>query len=117
MKVPVTELRALVQRALQSAGYLVQAAKNGAEAVALAAEHHPQVVILDIQMPVMDGFTTVKELRKQGYKTPINALTANALQGDRERCLNEGFNEHISKPINRQALIEVIFHYCYKDKF
>lgn len=106
----------LISQILKKAGAQVELVENGKIALEKAQNKHFDIFLIDIQMPVMDGYTTVIELRKKGYKTPMIALTANALQGDRERCLDEGFNEHITKPINRQALIEIIFHYCCKDK-
>lgn len=106
----------LITQILKKAGAHVELAENGKLALEKAQNHHFDIFLIDIQMPVMDGYATVMELCKKGYKNPIIALTANALQADRDRCLDEGFNEHISKPINRQALIEVIFHYCCEDK-
>jgi len=66
------------------------------------------VVLMDIQMPVMDGYTATEELRQRGFDLPIIALTANALSEDRRRCLKSGFTDFASKPVDRQQLMELV---------
>lgn len=103
-----TDNQILVQQILNSAGAMVTIANNGKEAVEKARQTHYDVVIMDLQMPIMDGFEATKELRRHGYKGKIVALTAHALSSDRERCLASGFDEHFSKPINKNAFIECL---------
>ena len=61
-------------------------------------------------MPVMDGYEAVAELRKTGYTKPIVALTAHAMREERLLCLSKGFSEHIAKPVDRQEMVQKIFH-------
>ena len=93
---------------LQSAGFVVVVAGNGAiavEKVRLSAEPYA-VVLMDMQMPVMDGLTATREIRKlaQCAELPIVAMTANAMAGDRDRCLEAGMNDHVTKPIDPDQL-------------
>src|SRR5712691_9562735 len=98
--------RELVKTVLEKGGYQVFEAGNGAEAVRSAKELRPDLIILDLHMPDLDGFGVVEELRRdQGFAaTPIVALTASAMQGDRERAMAAGFTGYITKPIRLGAL-------------
>lgn len=86
-------------------------ASNGQEAVQAALNSHFDLVLMDVQMPVMDGFEAVKQLRDQNYTQPVIALTAHAMRGDRERCIEKGFDDYIQKPINRQTLEACLTRY------
>ena len=102
----------LVGRFLQMAGAQVDMAENGEIALEKMRHGKYDVVLMDLQMPLKDGYETTAELRKEGFKTPIIALTAHALKEERTRCLVSGFDEHISKPIDRNVLIKNIAQLC-----
>ncbi|WP_374028155.1 PAS domain S-box protein [Bdellovibrio bacteriovorus] len=86
----------------------IETAENGAEAVRKALDRSYSVILMDIQMPEMDGFQALKKLRTQGYRGPIVALTAHAMKGDREKCLAAGFDGYLQKPLDRVELKRVL---------
>lgn len=91
---------------LQDAGIQVEVASNGAEAVGMVTRGQFDGVLMDCQMPVMDGFEATRQIRADGRfgELPILAMTANAMSGDRELCLEAGMNDHIGKPIDVNQL-------------
>lgn len=91
---------------LEHVGIEVHCAANGVEAVEAVAQHQFDAVLMDVQMPVMDGYTATRVIRQRlnGQPLPILAMTANALSGDREKCLAAGMDDHIAKPIEPDAL-------------
>jgi signal transduction histidine kinase/DNA-binding response OmpR family regulator len=95
---------------LEHAGYSVTIAENGEEAVALASESRFDLILMDVQMPVLGGFDAVREIRRReivnGVHTPIIALTAHAMTGDRELCMEAGMDDYLSKPLRRAVLLE-----------
>ncbi len=100
----------LFQRFLTKAGADVSMAVNGEEAVArlqsdLESDLLPDIVIMDMQMPIMDGYEATKELRRKQLTLPIIALTAHAMAEDRARCLEAGCDDYLSKPVDRSTLI------------
>jgi len=100
--------RRLIARLLASLGLEVLTARNGVEAVALFEQHQPALILMDIQMPEMDGIEAFKILRQKGCNTPIIALTANAMSHEIAHYLSLGFNGHLSKPIERNIFIPTI---------
>lgn len=98
----------LISRILQGAGAEVFSARNGKEAVEAALSQDFDLVLMDIQMPEMDGFGALKALQKAGYQIPVLALTAHAMKVDREQSLRAGFLEHLVKPIDRKLLLDSI---------
>ncbi|PZO38324.1 MAG: hypothetical protein DCF19_16735 [Pseudanabaena frigida] len=96
---------------LQAKGYRVILAKNGQEAVDLVQSAHPDLVLMDIQMPEMDGLEAIQYIRNNRFTTPIIALTALAMTGDRERCIEAGANDYLSKPIKLKQLASVIHQF------
>jgi CheY-like chemotaxis protein len=95
---------------LESYGYEVVVAHDGVEAMQKAEAVHPEVILMDIQMPVMDGLEAIRRLRADPRftSTPIIALTALAMPGDRERCIEAGANEYMSKPVSLRELRKTI---------
>jgi two-component system cell cycle response regulator DivK len=102
--------RELIRVILESSGHQVIEASNGREAVDLALEHEPDLLLLDLQMPELDGFNVLSEVRKDNRFTsrPIVALTAYAMQGDREKALAAGFTSYVTKPVNLAALRSLV---------
>jgi CheY-like chemotaxis protein len=98
--------RELIRTVLEDCGYAISEAGDGIEALRRARETEPDLIILDIHMPGVDGYGVVSELRREERfaNTPIMALTASAMQGDRERALASGFDSYVSKPIALSAL-------------
>ncbi len=95
---------------LEAAGYQVLIAKNGLEAIAITQTHHPDLILMDIQMPSMDGIEATKQIRLEPtlVNVPIIALTALAMTGDREKCLEAGANEYLTKPVRLKVLSQKI---------
>jgi PAS domain S-box-containing protein len=98
----------LVKRFLTLEGASVDIANNGLEGVEKALHGKHDVVLMDIQMPELDGYGAISQLRQSGYRTPIIALTAHGMTEERQRCLDIGSNDHLTKPVNRVALIKRI---------
>ncbi|MGH8442206.1 MAG: ATP-binding protein [Nevskiaceae bacterium] len=92
---------------LQGAGVLVDVAANGQEALAAVQARPYDAVLMDVQMPVMDGLQTTRAIRKLGTcdRLPIIAMTASVMAGDRDRCLESGMSDHVSKPISIEQLM------------
>ncbi|PNU21388.1 hypothetical protein C2E25_02195 [Geothermobacter hydrogeniphilus] len=97
----------LVKMMLEAFGCLVDVAQNGRDALTMTEAIDYQLVFMDCQMPLMDGYETTRRLRAEGYRQPIIALTAKALQGDAEQCLEAGMDDYLSKPFKQQQLIDI----------
>lgn len=100
--------RILLERMLSLAGAFVDLAPSGPEALRMAAERVYDAVLMDIQMPEMDGIRTTESLRQDGYTKPVIALTAHAMPADRERCLSSGFDAFVVKPVRRDFLLATL---------
>jgi CheY-like chemotaxis protein len=109
--------RKLFRDVLQYRGYTVLEAMDGREGIALAREHLPDLVLMDIQMPVMDGIEATRILKQDDTTRQINvvALTANAMPGDREKIIEAGCHDYISKPFRLHAFLEKIKKYLPED--
>jgi len=95
---------------LAASGYRILSANNGEEAVEMAKSHQPDLILMDIQMPVMDGIEATQQIRLDAnlVDTPIIAMTALAMSGDHERCLAAGANKYLSKPMKLRQLENMI---------
>lgn len=100
----------LMRDVLSYFGYEVLEARDGLESIALAVEHRPDLILMDIQMPVMSGVEAMKHLRMRAETKEIKilAVTSLAMQGDREKLLGEGFDGYIQKPIDLVELPEIV---------
>jgi PAS domain S-box-containing protein len=98
---------------LAEGGLVVELAENGEAAVRMVGDKEYGAVLMDMQMPVMDGITATREIRKEGRfaRLPIIAMTANAMAGDREQCLEAGMNDHVAKPIDPELLFATLMRW------
>ncbi len=103
-----TENRELLSLVLNDLGIDTETAENGAIGVEMATSHNYDVVLSDIQMPVMDGYEAVAAMREKGLQQPIIALTANAMKGYEERILDAGFSHYMTKPVDIDALSKLL---------
>jgi len=97
----------LAERVLHKLGYQPSIACNGVDALSKISENHYDLILMDVQMPEMDGMEATRKIRLQRNKFQpiIIAMTANAMQGDREACIVSGMNDYISKPIKLEELV------------
>jgi two-component system cell cycle response regulator DivK len=104
----------LFRDVLRAAGYRILEATTGERAVELVIEHGPDLVLMDIQLPDIDGVKALDRLRanEQTASVPVLALTAQAMEGDRERFLAAGFDGYVSKPVNIADLVATVERYC-----
>jgi CheY-like chemotaxis protein len=101
---------------LQRAGFLIDVVSDGHEAVAAHTANPYDLILMDCQMPAMDGFEASREIRSLKSKQPIIiAVTANALAGERERCLRAGMDDYLSKPFQAEQLVAVVKKWTSKD--
>jgi len=103
---------------LNKAGYQVEVANNGRKAVDTFTQQPENfdLILMDIQMPEMDGLEATRELRSRGFNAiPIIAMTANAMKGDREICLEAGMNDYITKPVKREIIFEIIEKWLHRE--
>ncbi|GAB4135120.1 MAG: hypothetical protein Kow0040_19660 [Thermogutta sp.] len=113
--------RRLISFLLKKAGAEVVTAENGQEGVdaaeAAAKEGRPfDVILMDMQMPILDGYEASRILRERGCRVPIIAITAHAMHGDREVCLAAGCDDYLSKPIQRAGLLNMVAKYVTQDR-
>lgn len=94
--------RELMREILEASGHVMVEAPNGREALDLIRQNQPELVFLDLQMPILDGLSVIRELRAdvRFRHLPVVAVTATAMLGDRERAIAAGFDSYIAKPIN-----------------
>ncbi|HJS18170.1 MAG TPA: response regulator, partial [Anaerolineales bacterium] len=102
---------------LEMAGYKLVTAQDGIDGLEQAKLTHPDIILMDIQMPRMDGFETTQKLRSdpEFKDIPIIALTALAMPNDRQRCLDAGMDEYMSKPVNLKTLVKTIQNLLFQE--
>jgi two-component system sensor histidine kinase/response regulator len=102
----------VAQRLLANEGHHVVVVSNGREALAALARERFDIILMDVQMPEMDGFETTAAIRGKerftGARLPILAMTAHAMAGDQERCLTAGMDGYVAKPVRKAELLEAI---------
>jgi two-component system, cell cycle response regulator DivK len=100
--------RELLRELLEVRGYTVAEACDGQEALAMVEQAPPDILLLDIGMPQLDGFAVVRKLRENPrfVSLPVVAVTAYAMQSDREKIMNSGFDGYLSKPVNSTSLVQ-----------
>jgi len=103
--------QALMKLLLERMGFEVTIAQDGNDAVQKALAQQFDLIFMDMQMPEMNGYDAVTTLRKEAYEKPIIALTANAMKGDENKCIDAGCNDYLSKPIDRKKLLKIIHEY------
>jgi len=108
----------LLRDVLQATGCRTIEARTGEEAVKLAGEEPPALVLMDSQLPGIDGTTALKQLRENARTAgiPVVALTAQAMRGDRERFLAAGFDDYMSKPVDILEFMNLVRRYCAQDE-
>lgn len=102
--------QALLERILSKNGALVDLANDGQEGIQKALNGNYDIILMDIQMPVLDGYEAIAALKKFGLETPVFALTAHAMMEDKIKTSNAGFTGHLSKPLQSKNLIETLIH-------
>jgi two-component system cell cycle response regulator DivK len=104
----------LFRDVLQATGYVTLEALTGERAIELAISHTPALVLMDVQLPGIDGTEALARLRADSRTAsiPVIALTAQAMQGDRERFLDAGFDGYLSKPVDVKGLLRIVGDYC-----
>jgi len=112
----VADNRALLKYQVSRLGFAVDLAESGQAGIEKALTTPYEVMLMDIQMPDMDGFEAVSILRRHKYDGVIIAVTAYAMKGDREKCLESGFDDYLCKPIDKDLLEKIIFKYSKKEE-
>ena len=100
--------KTILKTEMEKAGIKVEIVSNGEEAIDAALHKNYDLILMDIQMPEMDGFEATKLIRQNDVRAPIIALTAHALSEQRERALAQGFTDYLTKPISREKLLSTI---------
>lgn len=110
--------RRVAEFLLKSKGYVVYEARDGQEALELAKAHFPDLILMDLQLPGLDGFATAKIIKEDAATRiiPVVAFTAYAMKGDEERAVKAGFDGYITKPIDPDEFPVIVASYLAKQK-
>jgi len=100
--------RDMLSRRLQRRGFEIITATDGEKGIALTASERPDLILMDISLPGVNGWDATKQIRRNGMTTPIIALTAHAMSGDREKTLEAGCDEYETKPVELEILLSKI---------
>jgi two-component system, cell cycle response regulator DivK len=100
--------RDMLSRRLQRRGFEILTATDGETGIALAASENPDLILMDISLPGLNGWDATRQIRRNGVTTPIIALTAHAMSGDREKTLEAGCDEYETKPVEMEILLSKI---------
>lgn len=103
--------RLVASTILENYGAAIIEAANGEEAISALDKNKIDLVLMDIQMPILNGYDAVRIIRKQGNKIPVIALTANAIKGENEKCIEAGMNDYIAKPFKEEEFLKKIAHW------
>ena len=106
------ENQILISHILQKNGLSVKIVGDGQQALDITTQENFDIILMDMQMPVLDGYSATARLRERGYNKPIISLTAHAMREDLKRCLDVGCNETLTKPISQATLVKTIQYYC-----
>lgn len=108
--------RKLVQLILRRAGAQVTTAENGLEGMHTVNRENPELILMDMQMPVMDGYSATRQLRAEGLTLPIIALTAHAMKGDEEKCIEAGCSAYLTKPVDAERVVAIVSEWLSKTE-
>jgi CheY-like chemotaxis protein len=106
----------LIKLLLTNLGAQVETAENGQDAVNMALHNDYTIVLMDMQMPILDGYQATATLRDKGFRRPVLALTAQAMKTDIRKCLDSGCSGHLSKPFSRETLVTAIRECLHANK-
>ena len=106
-----TELNIDLLTQLLEDDYSLIVAKDGAQGVAMANEHHPDLILMDISLPIMDGYEATRTIRKTLASTPIIGLSAHAMPGDADRAKQAGCTDYMTKPVDEDLLMKKLKQY------
>ena len=101
---------------LKKLGLEVVIAEEGQEGVEKVREEVFDLILMDMQMPRMNGYDATRQIRREGYEMPIIAVTADAMKGDEEKCLQAGCSGYMPKPVDKEKLIEILWQYLSAKK-
>ena len=106
----------LIRQILKKQGAEVEFANDGKQAIELAQAKDYDIILMDIQMPIVDGYQATRRLRSKGYRRPIIGLSAHAMREEQEKIIAAGCNEHLAKPFDPKRLIRLIEDLTYSSK-
>ena len=97
-----------INEVLEGSGFEILHAWDGKQAIELFKKERPDLILMDIKMPLVNGYEALKEIKQINPAVPVIAITAHALSGDKEKALNAGFDSYLSKPVSEEKILEAI---------